>query len=230
MFILNVYFKFRCYSKNDSLTIHHSEIPESYREARHIIVDIVVSDVFPKLVSKCLITELKNFLTSTSKRTGCWPEIDSFLNEFFTKSLPSSTKLQSSFQIDTHSAIILYYLKNKSTRFERVNQLINQIDKIFFIDEHVQRIALRSQQHRKLIDQLIEDDKSVTLDKLSNEQSKFAANLTSQTKNTKFPGLNIDLLTHFSRLLTGKQQKHITNIILDDYLQVIILIKRQIKI
>jgi len=163
-----------------------------------------------------------------NESSKCLPEIDSFLNEFFTKSLPSSSKLQSSFQIDKHSVIILEYLKNKSTRFERVNQLINQIDKIFFIDEKVQRIVLRSQQHRKFIDQLIEDDKCVTLDKLSNEQSKFTVNLTSQTKNTKFPGLNINLLAHLSQLLTGKQQQHITNIILDDYLQVIILIKRQI--
>jgi hypothetical protein len=60
---------------------------------------------------------------------------------------------------------------------------------------------------------------------LSNEQSQFVTNLNSQTKNLKWPGLNIDLLNNCSKFLTGKQQEHIKNIILNDYLQVISLNK-----
>jgi hypothetical protein len=174
-----------------------------------------------------MVNELNNLLSSCEGKFWCLPEIDSFLNEFFTKSLPSSSKLQSAFQIDTHSSIILLYLKNNSTRFERVTQLINQIDKTFFIDKNVQRIVLRSQQHRSFIDQLIQDEKCLTLDKLSNEQSKFAATLSSNTKKLKSPGLDLDILNAYSHLFTGKQQQHITNIILNDYLQVITLIKKR---
>jgi len=204
-----------------------SLISESYPQTRNIIVGLLISDVFPKLISKCMMNELNNYLSPSMLKFWRLPEIDLFLNEFFTKSLPSSTKLQSAFKIDTHSSMIFLYLKNNSTRFERVNQLINQIDKIFFIDKNVQRIVLRSQQYRSLIDQLIQDEKCVTLDKLSNEQSKFAATLNSTTKNLKLPGLDIDLLNSYSQLLTGKQQQHITNIILNDYLQVNILIRKK---
>ncbi|CAF4450917.1 unnamed protein product, partial [Adineta steineri] len=94
-----------------------------------------------------------------------------------------------------------------------------KLDQIFFSNTDVQQIAIRSQQHRQLIDQLIQDEKCFTFDKLSNEQSKFSTILTSPKKNMKEPGLNTDTLSSLSHLLTGKQQEHITNIILNDYLQ-----------
>jgi hypothetical protein len=167
-----------------------------------------------------MLNELNNFLSSYNNKSKCLPEIDLFLNEFFTKFLPSSKKLQSAFEIDKNLSILQLFLKTKSTRLERVNYLINQIDKLFFINENIQRIAVRSQQHRIFIDQLIEENKSLTLDKISNEQSLFFVCLNSRTKNIKLPGLNIYLLNNSSQYLTGKQQEHITNIILNDYLQV----------
>ncbi|CAF1429131.1 unnamed protein product, partial [Rotaria sordida] len=101
------------------------------------------------------------------------------------------------------------------------NQLINQIDKIFLIDTNFQRIALRSQQYRQFIDELIQDNKSLTIDKLSNKQCKFSATLNSKAKNLELPGLYIELLNSYCHLLTGKQQQQqrITNIILNDFLQ-----------
>ena len=188
------------------------------------MVDILITVVFPKLVSKSMIDQIDTLLSSYITKAWRLPQIDSFLNSFFTESLPSSTKLQSSFKIDTHSSIIEIFLKNKSTRFDRVKQLI-EIDQVFFIDENVQRSILVSQQHRQLIDQLIQDDKCVTLDKLTTEQSKLMAVLNSEKKNIKLPGLDINLLSYCSFLLTGKQQEHITRIILNDYLQVRTLIK-----
>ncbi|CAF3244997.1 unnamed protein product, partial [Rotaria sp. Silwood2] len=208
-----------CYSKGDYITVNSSPINESYPEARRLFADILVQDVFPKLISKLMLQELNNALDIFIENAWRLPQIDSFLNLFFLESLCSSTKLQSSFEIDGHANIISFYLKNKSTQFERVNQLINNIDKIFFIDHNVQRIVLRSQQHRKFLNDLIQDDKCVDFDKLSNEQSKLSTKLNSYTKNLKLPGLDINLLSYSFRQLTGKQQEHITNIILNDYLQ-----------
>jgi hypothetical protein len=195
-------------------------IDESYVETRHTLANIFISDLYPNLVSKCMVNELNNHLDCQIIDAWRLPEIDSFLKSFFTESLPSSTKLQSSFKIDTNLTLISFFLKTKSTKFERVNYLINKLDRLFFLNEDVQRIALRSQQYRQLIDQLIQDDKCFIVDKLTNEQSKFASNLNSTTQNLKLPGLNINLLSSSSQLLTGKQQEHITNIILNDYLQV----------
>ncbi|CAF1192166.1 unnamed protein product [Rotaria sordida] len=209
----------QCYTKVDGLTIYISSISESYPEARHLVADILISDLFPKLVSKSMLDELNNSLNSYLDQAWRLPQIDSFINSFFTKSLSSSTKLQSSFKIDTHSSMISLYLKQKSTRFERVNQLINNIHRIFFINKNVQRIILHSQQYRQFIDELIQDDKCLTIDKLSNEECKLAAALHSGTKNVKLPALDIELLNCCLHLLTGKQQEHITNIILNDYLQ-----------
>ncbi|CAF1145573.1 unnamed protein product [Rotaria sp. Silwood1] len=209
----------QCYSKSDNITVYGISISETYPETRSILADILISDLFPKLISKLMLDELNNALQSYIDKAWRLPQIDSFINLFFTQSLSLSTKLQSAFKIDAHSSMISFYLKNNSTRFERVNQLINQIDKIFFIDTDVQRVALRSQQYRQFIDELIQDNKSLTIDKLSNEQCKFSAALNSTTKNLKLPGLNIEVLNSCYHLLTGKQQQHITNIILNEYLQ-----------
>jgi len=201
---------------NDSLKLHIQSLSESYPIARNLLADILISNVFSKLLSKCMLDELNDSMNSYLAKSWRVPQIDSFINSFFMDYLPSSTKLQSVFQIDTHSSIISLFLKKRLTQFERVNQLINKIDKIFFLNEIVQRIALRSQQHRQLIDKLIEDNKCVTFEKLSNEET----NLRSKLKNIKLPGLNINILNSSFHYLTGKQQEHITKIILHDFLQV----------
>jgi len=205
---------------NDSLKLHIQSLSTSYPNARHLIADILISDLFSKLLSKCMIDELNDSLSSYLEKSWCLPQIDSFINSFFMDYLPSSRKLQSIFQIDIHSSIISLFLKKRLTQFQRVNQLINQIDKIFFLNEIVQQIALRSQQHRKLIEKLIEDNKSVTFEKLSNQETKLTTNLQSKTKNIKLPGLYINILNSSFYHLTGKQQEHITKIILHDFIQV----------
>ncbi|CAF4130372.1 unnamed protein product [Rotaria sordida] len=214
-----VIFNKRCFSTSDNIRPDGTTLSKSYPEACSILADILITDLFPTLISKTMLDELSNSLESYIDEAWHLPQIDSFINTFFTQSLLSSTKLQSSFQIDEHSSMISFYLKNKSTRFERVNQLINKIDKIFFIDTNVQRIALHSQKYKQLIDELIQDNKCLTIDKLTNEQCKLSTVLSSKTKNLKLPGLYINILSSCYYLLTGKQQQHITHIILNDYLR-----------
>ncbi|CAF4467932.1 unnamed protein product [Rotaria sp. Silwood2] len=209
----------QCFSTSDNIRPDGTPISKSYPEARSILADILITDLFPKLISKTMLDELSNSLDSYIDEAWHLPQMDLFINTFFTQSLSSSTKLQSTFQIDEHSSMISFYLKNKSTRFERVNQLINQIDKIFFIDPNVQRIALHSQKYQQLIDELVQDNKCLTLDKLTNEQCKLSTILSATTKNLKLPGLYINILSSCYYLLTGKQQQHITHIILNDYLR-----------
>jgi len=212
---------------NDTFELEIQSLSESYPTARHLIADILICDIFPKLVSKCMLDKLNDCINSTWAKPWHLPQIDSFINSLFIDYLPSSKKLQSTFQIDRHSLLISLFLKKRSTQLERVDQLVNKIDKIFFLNENVQRIILCSQQHRSLIDDLIQDDKCVTLEKLSNEQTQFVTNLQSETKNIILPGLNINILNSYSHHLTGKQQEHITKIILHDFLQVDISIEKK---
>ncbi|CAF4380483.1 unnamed protein product, partial [Adineta steineri] len=52
----------KCYSYPDSLTINGLAISELYPKTRNIIADILVADVYPQLVSKCMLTELNTSL------------------------------------------------------------------------------------------------------------------------------------------------------------------------
>ncbi|CAF3902890.1 unnamed protein product [Rotaria sordida] len=209
----------RCFAMKNNLKLDIESLSESYPIARNLIADILISDVFSKFLSKCMLDELNDSIDSYLQNSWRLSKIDSFINSFFIDYLPLSTKLQTVFQIDRHNSMISLYLKKRSTQFERINQLINKIDKIFFINEFVQHIALRSQQYQQLIDKLIEDNKCVTFEKLLNEETKLAINLQSKIKNIKLPGLYINILNCSFHYLTGKQQKHITKIILHDFLQ-----------
>ena len=133
-------------------------------------------------------------------------QIDGFLQKFFFNELPST------FRIDTHSTIISIFLKNRSTQDERVRQLINKVNRQFLLNETVQRIIVRSERYRSLIDQLLEDEKCLTVEKLANNQP--------ETKNMKLPGFHISILSSSFRYFTGKQQEYLTKIILHDFLQV----------
>ncbi|CAF3971219.1 unnamed protein product [Adineta steineri] len=209
----------RCFSVDDKLTFYVEPLSEAYPIARNLIANILISNMFSKLLSKCMLDELIYSINQYLKKPWRIVQIDTFINSFFMDYLPSSIKLQSIFKIDKHSSLISLYLKQRLTQFERVNQLINKIDKIFFFHETVQQIAFRSQQYRSLIDKLIEDNKCITLEKLSNEETQYATNLETKTKNMKLPGLYVDILSSSFYHLTGKQQQHITNIILYDYIQ-----------
>ena len=165
-----------------------------------------------------MIDQLRDFINSSLEQSWRLPQIDSFLQTFFLEQLPSSTKLQSAFRIDTHASIISIFLKNRSTQLERVQHLIQNINRIFLLNESVQRIVLKSRQYRSLIDQLLEDGKCLTPDKLSNNTTKFA--MVLQPESIKLPGFDIPVLNSSFRYLTGKQQEYITKIILNDFLQV----------
>ncbi|CAF2976429.1 unnamed protein product [Rotaria sp. Silwood2] len=102
----------KCYSKGDVRHIYQISISESYPEACSIIADILISDLFPKLISKLMLDELNSALTSYIDKVWRLPQIDSF----FTQYLSSSKELQSAFQIDEHSSMISFYLKNNSTQ------------------------------------------------------------------------------------------------------------------
>ncbi|CAF3603480.1 unnamed protein product, partial [Rotaria sp. Silwood2] len=76
-----------CYSKNEDVTAYISLINESYPETRRILANIFVSDVYPKLVSKLMLDELNKSLELYIVKPWRLPEIDSFINLFFTKNL-----------------------------------------------------------------------------------------------------------------------------------------------
>ncbi|CAF4091004.1 unnamed protein product, partial [Adineta steineri] len=209
----------KCYSYPNSLTINGSSISEFYPKTRNIIADILVADVYPQLISKCMITELNISLKEYLDKAWCLPQIDMFINRLFTKTLPSSPTLQSVFPLGINATLISYYIKNRSTRFERVNYLINKLDQIFFINYDVNKIAVRSQQHRQLIDQLIQDEKCLTAEKILKQQTKQGLIVKPIPKQLKLPGLHFDTLWTLSYLLTGKQQEHIAKIILNDHIQ-----------
>ncbi len=76
-------FKFRCFSKSDSISSNILKINQSYRETRSILINILISDMFDKLVSKCLIDQLNNLLCPCNDKSWKMSQIDSFINKFF---------------------------------------------------------------------------------------------------------------------------------------------------
>lgn len=211
---------FRCFSINPADRFYLPSLSHSYPMARHLLADLLISEVFPTLLSKCRIDDIHDLLNYSFQKPWKVPKIDSFLDTFFTDYLPSSIKLQSVFRVDTHSSMIAWYLKAPSTRLKRVHQLIDQVDKVFFLHEIVQRVVLRSGEYQTLIDQLIEDGHCLTVEKLSNEKMKLPNYLMTTTGNIKQPGFHIDTLNNSFYYLTGKQQEHLTKIILHDFIQV----------
>ena len=211
---------------SDSHKLVIESLSELYPTARSLIANILISDVFPKFISKCMLDELNDSIDSYLQKSWRIPQIDQFLYSFFFDYLPSSKNLQAVFELERHFSIISSFLKPRSTQLERINQLINEIDKAFFIHEIVQHITLRSQQHRVFIDKLIEDDKCITFEKLSSKETKIGINLPSETRNINLPGFYIDILNCSYHQLTGKQQEHITKIILNDFLQVNVYVQK----
>ncbi|CAF3417336.1 unnamed protein product [Rotaria sp. Silwood1] len=205
----------RYYSVNGNFPYDNVLLSRSLPMARNIFANILISDIFPKLISKCLITEINNLLMKCFKDVWRLTQIDSFLYSFFFEHLRYSKQLQLAFNINEHCFLISLFLKPKSTRLERIHHLLNDIDQIFFYHIDIQRTVLYSQQYRQLIDKLLEDEKCIDINKLSKEQT----NLNSNIENKKLPGLNIHILNNYYYQLTGQQQEHITKIILNDYLQ-----------
>ncbi|UJR24725.1 hypothetical protein I4U23_006099 [Adineta vaga] len=212
----------QCYSTDagtpDSYQYSSPPLSQAYPEARQIYAEILVNDLFPRFVLARSINELYRGLIYPIEKAWLMPQIDTFLNKFFTESLPSSKKLQSALCINMDNSIVKVFLENRSTRSERINHLL-KLSKLFFYEKEVQQSILRYQQHRLWIDQLLEDEQIITEDKLTNEESQFSLDTDNSRAIKKIPGFNIDLLASCSHLLTDKQQERITNIILNEYLQ-----------
>ena len=179
--------------------------------ARRLLANIFVEDIFPKLISKSMITEIQNLLTNCFHNAWRLPQIDTFLHSFFFEHIRCSRKLQSEFNIDEHSSVISLLLKSRSTRLERAYRLFHEIDQTFFLHTDVQRAILRSDQYRQEIDKLLQDEKYLNFDRLSSEESNFHCQKI-------IPGLDLMVLNTCYCQLTGQQQEHVTNIILNDFL------------
>lgn len=186
-------------------------------KARRLFANILVEDIFPKLISKRLVTEIQNLLINCFHNAWRLPQIDSFLHSFFFEQMSHSTKLQSEFNIDEHSSLISLLLKSRSTRLERAHRLIDEIDRSFFLHKDVQRALLHSSQYRQEIDGLLQDEKCLNLDRLSKEECNVHCEKI-------IPGFDLIILNTCHHQLTGQQQEHITNIILNDFLLVMTLI------
>lgn len=187
-------------------------------KARRLFADILVEDIFPKLISKRLVTEIQNVLIKCFDNAWRLPQIDSFLHSFFFEQMCQSTKLQSEFNIDEHSSLISLLLKSPTTRLERAQRLVNEIDPSFFLHHDVQRVLLRSSKYRQEIDRLLQDEKCLNLDRLSKEECNIHCGKI-------VPGFDLIILNTCDHHLTGQQQEHITRIILNDFLLVMTLIQ-----
>ncbi|CAF1164464.1 unnamed protein product [Adineta ricciae] len=204
-----------CLSTPDRNRIQLECFSPLYPMACHLLVDILVSETFTKLLSKHRLDDLTDLLRCYLIKPRYIPKLDLFIQSLFLDHLPSSIKLQSMFSIDTHSFLTSLFLVNPSTKEQRVHQLIDKFDQMFFLDRNVQRIALcsREKRFRQIIDDLITDEKCLTFDKVAK------SNLFFNTDQLKFPGLDIEILNSSFCYLTGKQQGHILNIILHDFIQ-----------
>ena len=167
-----------------------------------------------------MIDDINESIRSYWQKPWRLSSIDCFLNSFFFNHLPASSQLQTVFGIDTHSSMIVSFLKNRTTQFERVHQLIGNCGRIFLVSDRIQRILLSTGQYHALIDGLVEDNKCVTLKKLLNNETRLVSSLETKTKNIKLPGFSIKVLQSSYRHLTGKHQHHITKIILQAYITV----------
>ena len=210
---------FRCFTIDHTLSNSY-ELPLSLIDARHIFVDILVDYVFPKMVEECDISDLSFNLDKFFVDSWREPKINTFLVSFFFDHLRTSKTLQAKFKIDEESSLIRKFLKQKSTQVARAQRLIDEIGPIFLLNDKIQQIIVKSGHHRELIDRLLESEQVVTGNQLASEGDTLLLILDARVKMMPIPGLNIATLQTCLTNLTGKQQKHIVNIILNSYLQV----------
>ncbi|CAF5162735.1 unnamed protein product, partial [Rotaria sp. Silwood1] len=58
------YIQITCFSTSDNIRPDGTTISKTYPEARSILADILITDLFPKLISKTMLDELSNSLES----------------------------------------------------------------------------------------------------------------------------------------------------------------------
>lgn len=186
--------------------------------ACNLLADILISDVFPKLISKTNIVAIQEIIVQVFPNYSYPERIDTYLEAFFFDELPKSTKLQTEFKIDQYSELIKTLLNRKSTRLSRAQRLVNEISELFLIDNYVQEVLVRSGQHRALIDRLVQRNKTITVEDLTNEENPVTTRIAPSIKDFKMPGLSLETLNTSINQLTDNQQVHVTKILLDDYL------------
>lgn len=138
-------------------------------ETRNILAEIFVSNFYPTLINECYWDTFKYSLLYDFNESWSIPKIDAFLNSFLTTHLISSKDILESLNQQDIETFVSLYLKAKSTQLERAQFLIEQMDKRLILNSDVQRIILRTPKYRSLIDQLLQDDKILTVDKLLND-------------------------------------------------------------
>lgn len=185
--------------------------------ARSLLAELLVVDVFPRLISKGLISELVELLIRAFVDPWREVQIDRFLVSFFFEHLRTSTSLQSAFKINEQSTLIEMFLRPPSTRSERLKQLLDEFGDVFLLDLRVQQFVVRSKEHRSLIDRLVQNDQSTQL----------FITLEPKIKNEKMPGLSVETLQECAKLFTSEQQEHLTKILLNAYLPVCVLLDRR---
>lgn len=191
--------------------------------ARSLLAELLVVDVFPRLISKGLISELVELLIRAFVDPWREVQIDRFLVSFFFEHLRTSTSLQSAFKINEQSTLIEMFLRPPSTRSERLKQLLDEFGDVFLLDLRVQQFVVRSKEHRSLIDRLVQNDQSVQID----QSTQLFVTLEPKIKNQKMPGLSVETLQECAKLFTSEQQEHLTKILLNAYLPVCVLLDRR---
>ena len=212
----------RCLSMRETTIYAYSSFLRGYPRCQRLLVDILLVDVFPTLVAKGQLSRLSIWLNTSLHEAWRLPQIDAFLHAFFCTDLRTSKKVQLSFQLNEHLPLLLLFLKARSSRCERLGQLIDQVDSGLFFVGALQRMLVHCQTHRQWLDTLLADDTCVTMDKVTREESLLSHAFDETIKNKKSPGLDLDVLLSSSSQLTGRQQEHVVKIILYDYLRVCI--------
>ena len=210
----------RCLAVRETTIYVDQSSLRGYPRCQRLLVDILLVDVFPILVSKGQLSQLNIWLNSSLHEAWRLPQIDAFLHSLFHIDLRTSKKIQLSFQLNEHLPLLLLFLKARSSRCERLGQLMDQIDEGLFFVGDLQRMIVRCQSHRQWIDALLANDTCVTMDQVNEEKRLLSHAFDETIKNKKSPGLDLDVLLSSSSQLTGQQQKHVVKIILDDYLRV----------
>lgn len=207
---------FRSFEKDDDVIYSIDDVSNCFPRTRRILLEIFIDQIVPKLISKGQFDRINRLLSSYTNKKKIPQELDVFLNKFFREDLLSLKR----FPLEDGSILVQLFLQNRSTRFERVDFLMNQINRIFFFDENVQRILLHSEQHRSFLDQLLEQNKLITTDQFSNEQNSVQIETNSSMDDRKLPGLSLNVLSTSLRFCTGKEQEYLTNLLIEHFIPV----------
>lgn len=210
----------RCFSADYRVSLQDCSLTRSMPTACTLLASILINDIFPLLISKAALNEFEYILTSAFHKSWHPSEIDTYLVSFFFDHLAKSSKLQAAFRIQERQNLIRMLLEERSTRLSYAQRLVREIHEIFLFDAQTQHCIVRSKHDRSLIDRLVRNEKLITVADMTPEQNSLYIASSPLLENIKMPGLLIEILVCNVNQLTGKEQEHITHIILNDYLMV----------